>query len=470
MSVRRWTPTSWETRPNRQPVHYEDQAALSEALADLARLPPLVTSWEIERLRSLIADAQQGRRFLVQGGDCAEVFDDCRASVITNKLQILLQLALLLVHGCRRPVVCVARLAGQYAKPRSRPTEIRGGVELPAYFGDLVNGIEFTPAARRPDPRRLTAAYQHAAMTMNFVRSLSAGGFADVRHPEYWEPDYFKNASLPPRVREDYLRLTREVADALRFMEAFSERDLDEATRVDFYASHECLHLDYEAAHTKEVAAHYGVYDLSTHFPWIGERTRQLDGAHVEFCRGIRNPVGVKLGPLVQPLEAVQLVRRLNPENEPGKIALITRLGVDRVEAVLPPLVEAVRGAHLSVLWMTDPMHGNTQITPSGRKTRWFEDIAGEIERSFGVHRAHGTHLGGVHLELTGEAVTECIGGAAAIEIDDIGSKYTTVCDPRLNRLQALELGLRIARNMRDSAESHHVEPALTDGVESSRC
>ncbi|MFY0527830.1 class II 3-deoxy-7-phosphoheptulonate synthase [Archangium gephyra] len=443
-----WSPTSWKTKTITQDVRYEDPKEVEDVVTALGRLPPLVTSWEVERLRELLADAQQGRRFLLQGGDCAESLSDCRPDIITNRQKIILQMSLVLIHGGHRPVIRVGRIAGQYAKPRSKPTEARGGVELPSYFGDLVNRPEFTPEARRADPRLMLACYHHAAMTLNFVRSLSDGGFADVHHPEYWDLSFFRQAAVPGELREEYEQTTRKLSEALRFMEALGERTVADLTRVDFYTSHEGLNLHYESAQTRQVPWRKGWYDLTTHLPWIGERTRALDGAHVEFFRGIRNPVGVKLGPSVSPADAVRLAEQLNPENEPGKLVLITRMGAQKVADALPPVVEAMRRAGRLVLWVCDPMHGNTVSTSSGIKTRNFDDVLHEVERSFDVHEQLGSYLGGVHFELTGEDVTECMGGAVGITEKDLERNYATLCDPRLNYRQALEMSFRLARRM----------------------
>ncbi|MGH7435073.1 MAG: 3-deoxy-7-phosphoheptulonate synthase class II [Polyangiaceae bacterium] len=443
-----WTPNSWKTKVEAQAIAYEDPVALDATIARLAALPPLVTSWEVERLKRLLAEAQEGRRFLVQGGDCAETLADCRSPVIADKLKILLQMSLVMVHEGKRPVIRVGRFAGQYAKPRSRAVEDRNGVVHPSYFGDLVNREEFAAAARLPDPENLIAAYSHAAMTLNFVRSLSGGGFADVHHPEFWELTFFRNAAMPDALRHEYEKTTQQLGEALRFMEALGETSVEDLTRVDFYTSHEGLSLHYESAQTREVPRRTGWYDLTTHFPWIGERTRALEGAHVEFFRGIQNPVGVKLGPSTTPEQALGLASALNPRNEPGKLAFITRMGASKAAAALPPLVEAMKGNSRRVLWVCDPMHGNTQVTPSGVKTRDFDAILSEVEATFDVHESCGTHLGGVHFEMTGDDVTECIGGAAGITVNDLGKNYATACDPRLNYRQALEMGFRIAKRL----------------------
>jgi len=437
-----WTIDSWKDKPLAQEVAYDDPAALANVVEKLGELPPLVTSWEVERLKTSIAEAQAGKRFVLQGGDCAETLLDCKPTIIANKLKILLQMSMVLVHAGKKPVVRVGRLAGQYAKPRSKPTEERGGVVLPSYFGDLVNRPDFTADARRTDPRALLDAYSHAALTLNFVRSLTAAGFADLHHPEYWDLGFFTRSGLTPELREEYMQTSARLSEALRFMEALGEMTVDELSRVDFYTSHEGLNLHYEAAQTRKVPRREGHYLLTTHMPWIGERTRALDGAHVEFFRGIQNVVGVKLGPKVDPQDAVSLLTCLSPTNEPGKLVAITRMGAADVERSLPPLVEAVTRAGRRVLWMCDPMHGNTQSTRAGIKTRSFDDILREIERSFAIHQELGTELGGIHFELTGEDVTECVGGG--ISEADLDKNYASVCDPRLNYRQALEMAFRI--------------------------
>ncbi len=444
-----WSPTSYRSHVAAQAIEYPDAAALDRVVEELAVLPPLVTSWEIERLKTLLAEAQLGRRFVLQGGDCAETFADCRSTVLSAKLKILLQMSLVLVHGSQRPVVRIGRFAGQYAKPRSAATETRDGVTLPNYFGDLVNRAEFSAEARRPDPRLLLAGHHHAAMTMNFVRSLTAGGFADLHHPEQWDLSFRQSARLSASVRDEYERASTQLAEGLRFMEALGETTMDELTRVELYASHEGLHLPYEAAQTRAVPRRSGYYDLSTHLPWIGERTRALDGAHVELFRGVQNPIGVKLGPSVTPEDVVALIERLNPSDEPGKMVLITRLGAARVESALPPLLAAVQATGRRVLWICDPMHGNTRTTAAGRKTRAFEDILAELERTADAHRRGGTLLGGVHFELTGEDVTECVGGADGLTDADLETAYETACDPRLNYRQSLEMAFSLARLLR---------------------
>jgi 3-deoxy-7-phosphoheptulonate synthase len=443
-----WSLDSWKAKVDAQAIEYEDPAALEAACVRLRALPPLVTSWEVERLKQLIAEAQAGRRFLVQGGDCAETLADCRPSVIANKLKILLQMSLVMVHEGKRPVIRVGRFAGQYAKPRTKAVESREGVVRPSYFGDMVNRADFTEGGRRPDPENMINAYSHAALTLNFIRSLSAGGFADVHHPEYWELSFFRRAGMRGSLREEYERTTSQLAEALRFMEALGETTVEELTRVDFYTSHEGLNLHYESSQTRQVPRRPGWYDLTTHFPWIGERTRAADGAHLEFFRGIENPLGIKLGPTTTGDQVLRLIDLLNPRNEPGKVALVTRMGARKVGDVLPGVIDAVKQAGRVVLWVCDPMHGNTQTAPSGLKTRDFDDILREVEWTFDVHEACGTDLGGVHFEMTGEDVTECLGGAAGVTVDDLDKNYATACDPRLNYRQALEMGFRIAKRL----------------------
>ena len=433
---------------------YPDAAAVRAVVERLGTLPPLVTSWEIERLRVFLADAQDGRRFVLQGGDCAERLSECTPAAIANKLKILLQVSLVLVHGAHMPVVRIGRFAGQYAKPRSSPTETRtddagGETTLPSYFGDLLNRADFAAVSRRPDPELMLAGYQHAAMTLNFIRSLVYGGFADLHHPEYWDLAFMDHAGLRDDIRAEYLRASRSLSEALHFMEALGETSIDDITRVEFFTSHEALNLHYESAQTRTVPRRPGHYTLTAHLPWIGERSRRLDGAHVEFLRGVRNPIGVKIGPEADADEVVRLTRVLNPDNEPGRLTLILRLGADRVAEALPRIVTAVESASRRVLWMCDPMHGNTVTTAGGVKTRSFDAILEELERSFDTHERLGTRLGGVHFELTAEDVTECVGGAVGVTEADLSRNYQSLCDPRLNYQQSMELAFRIAGRIR---------------------
>ncbi len=440
-----WQVMSWRDKPVSQDVPYEDEAALDAAVTTLRRLPPLVTSFEVERLKTLLAEAQAGERFVLQGGDCAETIEECTPDSIAKKLKILLQMSMVLVHGRKMPVVRIGRFAGQYAKPRSRPTETRGDQTLPNYFGDLVNRPAFDAASRKADPWLLVDGYKHAALTLNFVRSLTHGGFADLHHPEYWDLSFMESATLSPDLKAAYLRTTEHVQNALRFMDALGDAPADALARAPFFTSHEGLNLHYESAQTRRVPRREGWYDLSTHLPWIGERTRGLDGAHVEFFRGIGNPVGVKVGPTAVPKDVLDLLDVLDPEGEPGKIVLITRMGAARIEAGLPPILDAVRASGRPVLWMSDPMHGNTVATESGLKTRNFDAILQELESCRRLHDAAGTYMGGVHFELTGDDVTECTGGSDGLTEADLSRNYASACDPRLNYRQALEMSFRIA-------------------------
>ena len=455
--IRPWSVDSWREMPVAHDVQYDDPAATERVVEKLRRLPPLVTSWEVEELKELLAEAQEGRRFVLQGGDCAETLADCDPTIITNKLKILIQMSLVLIRGARRPVVRIGRFAGQYAKPRSSPTETRDGVELPSYFGDLINRPEFTPEARRPNPELLLAGYYHAGLTLNFIRALSVGGFSDLRRPEYFDLSYFERAELPTNIRTDYARMCREVTDGLDFLRSVGDRAMNELMKVNFYTSHEGLNLLYESSQTRQVPRRDGCYDLTTHMPWIGERTRQLSGAHIEFFRGIANPVAVKIGPTIAPDELVALCKALNPMNAPGKLALVTRLGAKQVSEVLPPLVSAVKNARQRVLWISDPMHGNAIRARSGIKTRDFEDILREIELSITVHERLDSYLGGVHFELTGENVTECIGGGLTEE--DLTENYSTTCDPRLNYRQAIQMALSLARRLSDAPRAPSTMP-----------
>ncbi|MDP9139454.1 MAG: 3-deoxy-7-phosphoheptulonate synthase class II [Pseudomonadota bacterium] len=437
-----WTPESWHAFPAAQQPRYPDQTALDAALAQLRSLPPLVTSWEVDALKNNLARAQAGDGFILQGGDCAESFSDCRSEIIANRLKVLLQMSLVLVHGLRSRVVRIGRFAGQYAKPRSADMETRDGISLPSYRGDIVNAPEFTEAARTPDPQRLLEAHARSAMTINFVRGLIDGGFADLHHPEYWDLDWVGHSPLAA----DYQRMVDNLGDSLRFMETLAGAPISDFQRVDFFTSHEALMLWYEQAQTRQVPRKSGWYNLSTHFPWIGMRTAEIGGAHVEYCRGIRNPMGVKVGPTMSVEWVVDLCRILNPDNEPGRLTLIHRMGADKIADHLPRLIEGVRKAGHSALWICDPMHGNTIGTASGLKTRPFDKILSEVEQAFTIHKACGSRLGGVHLELTGEDVTECTGGARNLSQEDLQRAYKSTVDPRLNYEQALELAMKIVR------------------------
>lgn len=440
-----WSPDSWRQKSAAQQVVYPDPDALQRVIEEMSRLPPLVTHWEVEALKGQLGRAARGEAFLLQGGDCAESFDECDAEGIAAKLKILLQMSLVLVHGTRRPVIRVGRIAGQYAKPRSADVERRGDEELPSYRGDLVNRLGFTREERTPDPRLLLEGYQRAAITLNFIRALADGGFADLHHPENWNLGFAEHSSF----RGEYARIVDSIKESLAFMEAVTGLDAGELRRVDFYTSHEALALNYERPLTRQVPAAQGWYDLSTHLPWIGMRTAQPDGAHVEFCRGIRNPIGVKVGPAMTRDWLVRLLDTLHPEDEPGRLTLITRLGHERVTDLLPPLVETVRESGKTVVWVCDPMHGNTEVTANGIKTRRFDNILRELEQTFEVHDRLGSVLGGVHFELTGDDVTECVGGARGLTETDLQRAYRSRVDPRLNAEQALEMAMRIASRLR---------------------
>jgi len=439
-----WSPDSWQRKPAAQQPTYPDAGAVQNVLAQLSRLPPLVTSYEINNLKHQLADAACGQRFLLQGGDCSESFEDCESAAITSKLKILLQMSLVLVHGGKKPVIRVGRFAGQYAKPRSADNETKDGVTLPAYRGDMVNRNAFTRDDRVPNPELLLRAYERSALTVNFIRALVDGGFADLHHPEYWELGFVAKSSLAV----EYTRMVQSIGDSLRFMETLTGNPISEINRVDFFTSHEGLHLLYEQAQTRQVPRRTGWYNLSTHLPWIGERTRALSGAHIEYFRGIANPIGVKIGPAVTPDEVLALAHTLNPTNEPGRLTLIHRFGAGKVEKCLPPLVEAIRRANCVVLWCCDPMHGNTETTREGIKTRRFDNVLSEIGQSFRILKDCGTQLGGVHIELTGENVTECLGGASGVTEADLRRDYRSQVDPRLNYEQAMELALLLSRLM----------------------
>lgn len=449
-----WVPASWRSRTAVQMPTYPDAEALESALDELRQLPPLVTSWEIFALKKQLAEAQEGKRFLLQGGDCAESFSDCESGLISNRLKVLLQMSLVLVHGLRLPVVRVGRFAGQYAKPRSTDTETRDGVTLPSYRGDLVNQPEFTPEARLPDPRRMIKAHARSAMTMNFVRALIDGGFADLHHPEYWNLNW---VGYSPNANE-YQQMATSIGDAVRFMETLAGSEVHNLNRIDFYTSHEALLLPYEEALTREVPRQWGWFNLSTHYPWIGMRTAAVDGAHVEYLRGVRNPIALKVGPSVNPDQLLRLIDILNPEDEPGRLTFIHRMGAAQIAEKLPPLLDAVRRDGRRVLWVCDPMHGNTESTSNGYKTRRFDNIRGEVEQSFDLHAAAGTRLGGVHLELTGEDVTECTGGARELTDIDLERAYRSTVDPRLNYEQSLEIAMSIVRKQNQLASRQRAD------------
>ena len=452
-----WKPDSWREKKVIQVPQYDDVEDFNKAMAELSQLPPLVTSWEIEKLRQKFTLAEQGKAFILQGGDCAESFDECTSEMVVNKLKILLQMSLVLTVGIKRPIIRIGRMAGQYAKPRSEDYETKDGVTLPSYRGDIINKMGFDEQSRRPDPNLMIKAYEKSALVMNFVRALTEGGFADLHHPENWNLS-FMDSSI---ISEEYHRIVQSVIDSLEFVEAISD-DNSKVQRVSFFSSHEGLHLPYEQAQTRFLEHRGGWYNLSTHFPWIGVRTTAPDQAHVEYFRGIRNPVGIKIGTDTDSSHLSLLLETLNPHNENGRIALITRFGAEKVEEHLPRLIGIVKKLGASVTWITDPMHGNTEKTSNGYKTRNFDKIAQEILHSIKIHQANTSFLGGVHLELSGDHVTECIGGAAGLSESDLSRAYKTQVDPRLNYEQSLEIAMMIANQYQSMRRNDGVQSKLS--------
>jgi 3-deoxy-7-phosphoheptulonate synthase len=420
-------------------------APLAAAVAELKSLPPLVFAGECDELKARIADAAAGKAFWLQGGDCAETFGSATADSIRNRIKTILQMAAVLQYQSSLPVIKVGRMAGQFAKPRSNDTETRNGVTLPAYRGDAVNGLEFTEASRTPDPQRLVKVYNTSAATLNLVRAFTQGGFADLRRVHEWNKGFIKDSTFG----EKYEQVANEIGRALSFMESAGV-DPNEFKAVDFYASHEALIIEYEKALTRIDSRTDLPYDVSGHFIWIGERTRQMDGAHVDFAAKVRNPIGVKLGPKTTVEDALALIEKLDPNREPGRLTFITRMGAGKIREILPALVEGVTKSGAQVLWVCDPMHGNTFETANGYKTRQFDDVLDEVRGFFEVHKKLGTHPGGIHIELTGDDVTECLGGGNQISEKDLESRYETACDPRLNHSQSLELAFLVAEMLRD--------------------
>lgn len=432
----------WRTLPIKQQPQWYDEAAVAAASAELATLPPLVFAGEVDNLRDRLARAAAGQAFLLQGGDCAETFVGATAEQIRNRIKTVLQMAVVLTYGASMPVVKMGRMAGQFAKPRSSDTETRGDVTLPAYRGDIVNGYDFTEESRKADPARLLKGYHTAASTLNLIRAFTQGGFADLREVHSWNKGFASNPA-----NQAYERMAAEIDRAIKFMEA-AGANFDELTRVEFYTGHEGLLMDYERPMTR-IDSRTGLpYNTSSHFQWIGERTRELDGAHVDYFSKIRNPIGVKLGPSTTPEAALALIDKLDPEREPGRLTFITRMGAGKIRDALPPLLEAVRDAGATPLWVTDPMHGNGITTPTGYKTRRFDDVVDEVRGFFDAHRQVGTHPGGIHVELTGDDVTECLGGSEMIDEATLATRYESLCDPRLNHRQSLELAFLVAEEL----------------------
>ncbi len=443
-----WTPTSWRDKAIRQAPDYPDADALARAEDQLANYPPLVFAGEARDLKAQLAKAAAGRAFLLQGGDCAESFAEFHPNNIRDTFKVLLQMTVVLMYGAGLPVVKVGRMAGQFAKPRSAPTETQDGVELPSYRGDIINAIEFDAAARRPDPARMVQAYNQSASTLNLLRAFASGGFADLHKVHRWNQDFVAGSPAGARYQE----LADRIGDALAFMAA-SGLTADVAPQVreaSFFTSHEALLLPYEQALTRRDSLTGEWYDCAAHMVWIGDRTRIIGEAHVEFCRGIKNPLGLKCGPTIEADDLLRLIDVLNPENEPGRLTLIARMGAGEVENKLAPLVRAVEREGRAVVWSCDPMHANTVKSSNGYKTRPFDRVLAEVREFFAVHRAEGSHAGGVHFEMTGQDVTECIGGAQAITEDALADRYHTHCDPRLNASQSIELAFLIAESLKE--------------------
>ena len=432
----------WRELPIKQQPEWPDAAAVAAASAQLATLPPLVFAGEIDILRERLARVARGEAFLLQGGDCAETFAGATAEQIRNRVKTILQMAVVLTYGASMPIVKMGRMAGQFAKPRSNDLETRGDVTLPAYRGDIVNGYDFTPESRAADPRRLVQGYHTAVATLNLIRAFTQGGFADLRQVHSWNRGFAANPA-----NHRYEKLANEIDKAIRFMEA-AGADFDELKRVEFYTSHEGLLMDYERPMTRIDSRNGTPVNTSAHFIWVGERTRDLDGAHIDYFSRLRNPIGVKLGPSTSADEMRRLIDKLDPDREPGRLTFITRMGATKVRDALPPLLEAIKDHEATPLWVTDPMHGNGLTTATGYKTRRFDDVVDEVKGFFESHRAVGTHPGGIHIELTGDDVTECLGGSEHIDEATLATKYESLCDPRLNHMQSLELAFLVAEEL----------------------
>ena len=435
-----WSPASWQSFPIKQQPTYADQNQLAMALDEIKAMPPLVFAGEINTLKNNLAQASKGEMFVLQGGDCAERFQDCNEAAITNKLKILLQMSVVLCYGVRKPVVRIGRIGGQYAKPRSNDFEEVDGKKLPVYRGDIINSYAPDPEGRKPDPDRLVESYYRSALTLNYIRSLTTGGFADLHYPDKWDLKFFNQAPS----RDRYEKIVTNIRDAIAFMESLGSQNKS-LSSVDFYTSHEGLILGYEESQTHFVEEFNGYYNLGAHMLWIGDRTRQLDGAHIEYFRGIANPIGIKVGPSTDPRELLQVIKTLNPKNEAGRLVLISRFGHQKVKNLFPAIAKAVHDSPHNVVWSVDPMHGNAIKTEDGVKTRDFDAILSELRDTYQIHQQLGSVLGGVHFELTGDDVTECTGGAAGITPQDLDRNYETYCDPRLNYSQSLEMAFLIS-------------------------
>ncbi|WP_314648060.1 class II 3-deoxy-7-phosphoheptulonate synthase [uncultured Microbacterium sp.] len=433
---------AWRSLPIKQQPQWPDAERVAEVSRQIAALPPLVFAGEVDNLRDRLARAASGQAFLLQGGDCAETFAGATAEQIRNRIKTVLQMAVVLTYGASMPVVKMGRMAGQFAKPRSSDSETRGDVTLPAYRGDIVNGYDFTEGSRQADPGRLLQGYHTAASTLNLIRAFTQGGFADLREVHSWNKGFAQNPA-----NQRYERMAAEIDRAIKFMEA-AGADFDELKRVEFFTGHEGLLMDYERPMTRIDSRTDTPYNTSAHFLWIGERTRELDGAHADYFSRIRNPIGVKLGPTTTPETALELIDKLDPNREPGRLTFITRMGAGKIRDALPPLLEAVRDSGATPLWVTDPMHGNGITTPTGYKTRRFDDVVDEVRGFFEAHRAVGTFPGGIHVELTGDDVTECLGGSEQIDEAALATRYESLCDPRLNHMQSLELAFLVAEEL----------------------
>jgi 3-deoxy-7-phosphoheptulonate synthase len=435
----------WRTLPIKQQPQWPSAEAVSSASERLASFPPLVFAGEVDTLRDRLAQAAQGKAFLLQGGDCAETFAGATADKIRNRIKTVLQMAVVLTYAAEMPVIKMGRMAGQFAKPRSSDSETRGDITLPAYRGDIVNGYDFTPESREANPERLVQGYNTAVSTLNLIRAFTTGGFADLREVHRWNQGFAKNPA-----NAQYEALAGEIDRAIKFMAACGA-DFDALKTTEFFVSHEALLMDYERPMTRIDSRTGTPYNTSAHFVWIGERTRDLDGAHVDFLSRVRNPIGVKLGPSTDADTVKKLIDKLDPHREPGRLTFITRMGAGKIRDALPPLLEAVKDSDANPLWITDPMHGNGITTPNGYKSRRFEDVVDEVKGFFEAHRAVGTFPGGVHVELTGDDVTECLGGSERIDENDLATRYESLCDPRLNHMQSLELSFLIAEELKKS-------------------
>ncbi len=432
----------WRSLPIKQQPQWPDLAELDRVTAELATLPPLVFAGEVDQLKARLGRVAQGEAFLLQGGDCAETFEAATADKIRNRVKTILQMAVVLTYGAAMPVVKMGRMAGQFAKPRSSDEETRGDVTLPAYRGDIVNGYDFTPESRAADPRRIIQGYHTAASTLNLIRAFTQGGFADLREVHSWNKGFAENPA-----NKRYEQLAKEIDRAIKFMAA-AGADFDELKRVEFYSSHEGLLMDYERPMTRIDSRTGNPYNTSAHFVWVGERTRELDGAHIDFFSRIHNPIGIKLGPKTTTDEVRKLIDILDPNREPGRLTFITRMGAGVIRDALPPLLEAVKSSDALPVWVSDPMHGNGITTPNGYKTRRFDDVVDEVKGFFEAHHEVGTFPGGIHVELTGDDVTECLGGAEMIDEETLASRYESLCDPRLNHKQSLELAFLVSEEL----------------------